>query len=69
MNQDNRWGISLIRQRMLMWLENLLSAPRAQEAYPAIFATAQTLLEDLRGRWPDVEPMPTYPAFSNAKRL
>lgn len=58
---DHRWGISSGRPRVLRWLE---SGARIVGAELAPFAAlCGRLLDHLAARWPDVEPLGTYPAF------
>jgi hypothetical protein len=63
LEKDDRWGISTIRQRHLLRLENFIHFPGAEETLPGLTQMASALLAVLKVRWIDVEPMPLYPAF------
>jgi hypothetical protein len=63
LDEDNEWGISTVRQRLLLRLDVLVKATEEFGYLEAIGATAQDMLAKLREVWADVEEMPYYPAF------
>ena len=60
---DGKWGISTVRQRFPLRLENFAQVAERAGVLPALSATALALAERLRVLWPDTEPMPLYLAF------
>jgi hypothetical protein len=60
---DGDWGISTVRQRHPLRLENFLAFPSANEELPGLTQIATALLATLKKRWADVPSMPLYPAF------
>jgi Phosphotransferase enzyme family len=60
---DRTWGIATIRQRVLARLEAFITTAQEFDRLPAMRGTASRLLEQLRGEWPDLPPLPLYPAF------
>jgi hypothetical protein len=62
-DQDQKWGISTIGQRCLMWFGQVATLAERFGYFPKIGATARNMVEIFRARWPDVEDMPYYPAF------
>lgn len=63
--EDQKWGISTVRQRHLLRLDNFLWATSRWSAgtLPAFVELATQLRDALASRWSDMEPMPLYPAF------
>ena len=64
MDADRTWGIATIRQRVLARLEAFIATSEEFDELPALRAMATRLLERLRHAWPDVSPLPQYPAFN-----
>jgi hypothetical protein len=64
MEQDREWGISTVRQRILVRL-GIFSELTASVGYlQALGKTAAALQAFLRSRWPqEADAMPLYPAF------
>lgn len=60
---DRQWGIASVRARVLARLATFIATATAFDELPVYRATASHLLETLQVRWPDVEPLPLYPAF------
>ena len=65
LREDRTWGIATIRPRLLARLEVFLTTAGEFAQLPAVRGTAERLLEVLRERWADAEPLPLYPAFRN----
>jgi hypothetical protein len=61
--EDRRWGISLIRPRILARLESFITISEQFNHLPGIRGTASRLLTLLQKRWPATAPLPLYPAF------
>ena len=61
---DRTWGIATIRQRVLARLEAFAATSEEFDELPALRAMVARLLERLRQAWPDVSPLPLYPAFT-----
>jgi hypothetical protein len=61
--QDDHWGISTIRPRLLTRLEIFITTSEQFNYRPVLRSTANRLLDHLRTRWPETEPLPFYPAF------
>lgn len=66
LKEDQTWGIASLRQRILARLEAFVSTSEEFSRFPAIRATSNRLLDVLGKRWPDVLPLPVYPAFQGA---
>jgi hypothetical protein len=60
---DRAWGIATIRSRLLSRLEAFIATADVLHQLEALRGTAHRVLEVLRKRWPDVDPLPLYPAF------
>jgi hypothetical protein len=63
LQEESRWGIASMRSRVLARLEAFLSTATEFARLPIYQATTSQLLETLHLRWPEVEPLPVYPAF------
>lgn len=61
--EDYRWGLAMIRSRILVRLETLINTASEFDLLPHLRASASQLLTTLQTHWPDAEPMPFYPAF------
>ena len=60
---DGQWGISSVRQRVIYRLETLLETISRHDSLPALAQTARAMKAKLLELWPDLIPMPLYPAF------
>ncbi len=63
LREDHNGGVSTVRQRTLLRFEQLVLSVQEKGQLPAIGDTTRDVLDALRGRWPTVEPIPTYPAL------
>lgn len=63
LKEDGRWGISTVRQRHPLRLENFARIAERAGTLPALAETCRTLAAHLRNLWPETEPMPFYSAF------
>jgi hypothetical protein len=63
LNEDRKWGISTVRQRVLARLEAFISTSEEFGHLPALRGISSHLLELLNQRWPETAPLPVYPAF------
>jgi hypothetical protein len=61
---DAPWRLSSFRQRLLELIRALLARQNLATLAPGLADFAAELDQRLRARWPDVEPMPLYPAFA-----
>jgi hypothetical protein len=52
-----------MRQRLLARLEAFITTVEECDQLPALRATASRLLEVLHKTWPEMRPLPLYPAF------
>jgi hypothetical protein len=64
---DSTWGIATLRNRILWHLQAAIDATERAQAMPKLRSVAQAWLADLARRWPDVEPLPLYPAFATSE--
>ena len=60
---DDQWGISTVRQRHLLRLDNFADAAEQFNAFPALGDLSRRLAANLRTRWQLPEEMPLYPPF------
>ncbi len=63
LKEDHEWGIAGVRPRILSRLATFIEAAGAYKRLPALQATFEQLLASLVQRWPEVRPLPVYPAF------
>jgi hypothetical protein len=66
LKEDRNWGIAGLRQRILARLEAFAIAAQEYGRFPALFETAGHLRDSLSQRWPEIQPLPLYPAFQSA---
>ena len=66
LKEDHEWGIATIRQRLLARPEAFIATAEEFGQLTALRGTASRLVQVLRQRWPDVTPLPLYPAFANS---
>ena len=60
---NSEWGLATFRPRVLTRLGAFLEVAGDNGRYPAICTIATRLLDHLTAQWPEVEPLPLYPAF------
>lgn len=65
-DEDQTWGISNVRQRVIMRFELLADTCDEFGLMPATGETARCLVARLQVQWPDTDAMPLYPAFRAA---
>jgi hypothetical protein len=63
LEQDENFGISSTRQRILARLEVFIVTSQEFERLPGLRNASSQLLDILHQRWPDVPNLPIYPAF------
>jgi hypothetical protein len=63
LEQDENFGISSTRQRILARLEVFIVTSQEFEQLPGLRNASSQLLDILRQRWSDVPDLPIYPAF------
>ncbi len=63
LTEDDRWGTTTMRARLLAWLRNFIDAAERTGVLPRLRAVAGGLLEQLTQRWPDTV-VPDYPALA-----
>jgi Phosphotransferase enzyme family len=63
LTEDERWGISGKRARILARLESFIEAVEHFQRRITLRDLAARLLDSLRDSWAEVEPLPVYPAF------
>lgn len=66
LDADSTWGIGTVRQRVLSRLESFIATAEEFDQLPGLRSVASQLLDVLRRSWPDVAPLPLYPAFQRA---
>jgi len=66
LKEDRNWGIAGLRQRILARLEAFAIAAEEYGRFPALLETAGHLRDTLSQRWPEIQPLPLYPAFQSA---
>ena len=60
---DQEWGIATIRPRIIAGLEAFVATCLEFDQLPALREVAEQLLTTLPQQWPDLEPLPLFPAF------
>jgi hypothetical protein len=66
---DRTWGIATVRQRLLARLEAFIITAEEFGQMTALRGMTSQLLELLHKAWPDVPPLPLYPAFQRTQEL
>lgn len=61
--EDHIWGLASLRTRALSRLTAFIATATEFDCLPVYRSTASRLLTTLQKHWPEVEPMPLYPAF------
>jgi len=64
LREDTSWGISTRRSRILYYLQTAIEIITEADVLPGIRKVAAAWLDDLRGRWPSISPLASYPAFT-----
>jgi hypothetical protein len=64
LKNDVRWGISMVRSRILYYLETAIEIIAEVDILPGTRRLAAGWLDDLRNRWPSSSPLVPYPGFS-----
>ncbi|MQG83603.1 MAG: hypothetical protein FI702_09850 [SAR202 cluster bacterium] len=61
---DPDWGISIVRQRIMVRLGAFVDVSEHYEYLPTLSAFARSLFHKLGARWPvETRELPLYPAF------
>jgi hypothetical protein len=60
---DSRWGIASVQQRLAYRAERVARVCAERRCLPAFGRLAESITVWVRGRLPDLEPLPLYPAF------
>jgi Ser/Thr protein kinase RdoA (MazF antagonist) len=63
LEEDDRWGTTTMRSRLLIWLCNFIEAAERTGVLPHLRALAEGLYKRLTLRWPDTV-VPEYPALA-----
>ncbi|MEZ4663793.1 MAG: hypothetical protein R2911_40180 [Caldilineaceae bacterium] len=64
LEKEHEWGIAPVRPRVLLArLESFIATSREFDYLPGLRDWAARLLAVLQARWPELEPLPLYPAF------
>ena len=63
LGEDDRWGTTTMRARLLAWLRNFIDAAERASVLPRLRAIADGLHEQLTLRWPETV-VRDYPAFA-----
>jgi hypothetical protein len=63
LQEDRTRGRATVRSRLLARLEAFIATAEELNHLSAMRATASRVLEVLRNRWPETQPLPLYPAF------
>ena len=66
LKEDRNWGIAGLRQRILARLEAFAITAEESGHFPAVYETVGNLRDILSKRWPEIQPLPLYPAFQGA---
>ena len=62
---DSTWGIATKRNRILWHLQAAIAATQRSGSLAGLRRVFHTWLTDLENRWPDVQPLPVFPAFAH----
>ena len=63
LTEDREWGIATIRPRIMAQLTAFCETSTAYDHLPTWRMVAEELQTTLQARWPDLEPLPFYPAL------
>jgi hypothetical protein len=64
LKDDSIWGIATLRNRILWHLQAAIEATQRADALPGLHRIFQSWRTDLGNRWPDIQPLPIFPAFA-----
>ncbi|HLB97853.1 MAG TPA: phosphotransferase [Acetobacteraceae bacterium] len=67
LKSDSTWGIATKRNRILWHLQSAIEATQRSASLPGLRSILQTWLTNLENRWPDVQPLPVFPAFATSR--
>ena len=67
LKSDSTWGIATKRNRILWHLQSAIEATQRSASLPGLRSILQTWLTNLENRWPDVPPLPVFPAFATSR--
>ncbi len=67
LKSDSTWGIATKRNRILWHLQSAIEATQRSASLPGLRSVLQTWLTNLENRWPDVPPLPVFPAFATSR--
>lgn len=62
--EDESWGTSTVRSRVLWYLEAAIAGAHEADALPGLRDVASRWRAELGARWPDSQPLALYPAFA-----
>jgi hypothetical protein len=65
LHQDDPWGTTTMRPRLLFWTQRFAATAAATGAFPRLRILAEALDDRLASRWPRVI-VPAYPALAGA---
>jgi hypothetical protein len=63
LDEDEEWGTTTLRPRLLTWLRTFIEAAGRTGALPRLRALAEALYDALRSRWPQTV-IAAYPALA-----
>lgn len=69
LEKDNTWGIATVRARLFAHLDSFITMAQQSRHLPAMWQTAVRLHDAWQRHWPDVEPLPVYPAFQTGEAV
>lgn len=67
-SEDNQWGISGIKQRVILRLGSVIELHKKTGLYPAVQNIFQQLLDKFHDLWEEIEPMPVFPPFMDISK-
>ena len=63
LDEDDEWGTTTMRVRLLAWLRSFIERADGEAALPRLRALFEEMHDQLSSRWPDVR-VPEYPALA-----
>lgn len=63
LEKEHEWGIASVRPRVLARLESFIATSQEFDHLPGLRDLAARLLDVLQARWPELDPLPVYPAL------
>jgi len=67
--KDDTWGIATLRTRLIAHLDSFATIAQQSGHLPAMWQTAVRLHDAWQRHWPDVAPLPVYPAFQTGEAV